>query len=345
VAERLRILTTGATGAIGRRVVRDRLARGDAVVVLSRRPDHARRLFAAGANPRVQVEHADVAAPGRWQRLLSEVDAVVHLAGAGIADRRWSRERREEIRRSRVESTYHLAFAIAESATPPRVFLCASGTSRYPTRSPGTLDEDAPPGSGFLAEVCEAWEAQALGAASGRVRVVPLRIGVVLDREGGAVERLLPWWRRRIDPAAPPPGSFVPWVHWQDLCAIVEATLRDPRLEGPVNAVAPRPLDRAAWRRGIAGGVGAAPLVSVPRSLLRCVVGGLADATGHAATILPRRLGAIGLRFRHADPAGALTAAIAGDAVPGRSTPPDEAAATTTLPAWPAGDPIEEATR
>jgi uncharacterized protein (TIGR01777 family) len=338
VAERLRILVTGATGAIGQRVVRDRLARGDGVVAVSRRPDLARRLFAAGANPQVQVVGGDVAAPGRWQRLVGEVDAVVHLAGAGIADRRWSRERREAIRRSRIESTYHLAFAIAETAAPPRVFLCASGSGYYPARGGGVFDEDAPPGRGFLAEVCVAWEREARSARSDRTRVVPLRIGVVLDRAGGMVARLLPWWRRRIDPLPPPRGLLVPWVHWRDLCAIVDAALRDPRLDGAVNAVAPRALDRAAWRRGIAEGVGAAPLLAVPRAVLRRVLGGVADATGLSATIEPRRLETIGFRFGHLDPASALAVAIRGDEAGGSG-------GTTTLAASSGLNPLAEETR
>ncbi|MGA0287675.1 MAG: NAD-dependent epimerase/dehydratase family protein, partial [Phycisphaerales bacterium] len=288
MADPLRILVTGGTGGIGRRFVRSRLQRGDEVFVVSRRSDEARRLFAAGATRNIHVLDGDPGIPGRWQQTVGEVDAVVHLAGAPIAAARWTTEIRETIRRSRVEGTYQVAFAIRESETPPRVLVSASGTGRY-AAGPDPIDESAPAGRGFLSEVAEAWEREAMRAASDRTRVVVARIPTVLDREAGYLARMSSWWRRGVDPSPWASGEAVPWVHHLDLVRMLESALGDESLAGPVNFTAPNAATAAGIRDALRAILGKRPL-PLPRRLVRLAGGAAVDELAGSRDVVPARL-------------------------------------------------------
>ena len=305
-----RIFITGATGGLGRRLVADRLARGDSIVVLSRRPDEARRRFAAVANPRVEVVEGDPAIPGRWQRLVGACDAVVHLAGEPIAKRRWNPEVREAIRRSRVEGTYQIAFACRTAAKPPAVLLSASGIGFLPRDRSGPLDESSPPGRGFLAQVALAWEREALRARSDSTRVVTLRIPIVLDAESGFLHEIVPWWKRGIDPTPWSAHDRVPWLHWQDFLEVVDRALRDDRLKGPVHAVAPEASEAASWRRAIAAALGRGAL-RVPPILARLAAGGVIDSMRGSCEAVAAKLESVGFAWRHRELQEAIAAEIA----------------------------------
>ena len=295
-----RIFITGATGGLGRRIVADRLARGDALVVLSRRPDEARRLFAAVANPRLEVVEGDPAIPGRWQRHVGSCEAVVHLAGEPIAARRWNPEVRESIRRSRVEGTYQVAFACMSATRPPSVLVSASGIGFLPRDAGSPLDETSPAGRDFLAQVAVAWEREALRARSESTRVATLRLPIVLDAESGFLREVVPWWRRWVDPTPWSARDRVPWLHWQDLVEVVDRTLRDDRLEGPVHAVAPEASEASSWRRAIAAAVGRGA-IRVPPSLARLAAGGVIDSMRGSCEAVASKLEAIGFAWRHRD--------------------------------------------
>ena len=352
-----RIFITGATGGLGRRLVADRLARGDSVLVLSRRPDEARRLFAAVANPRIEVIEGDPAIPGRWQRFVGGCDAVVHLAGEPIAGRRWNPEVRESIRRSRVEGTYQVAFAVRTSAKPPPVLLSASGIGILPRGDHGPLAESALPGRGFLSQVAIAWEREAMRARSEATRVVALRIPIVLDAESGFLREIVPWWRRGVDPTPWSSRDRVPWVHWKDLLRIVDRALVDDRLEGSVHAVAPEASEAASWRRAIARAIGRGAL-RVPAMLSRLVAGGVVDAMRGSCDARPAKLESIGFTWHHPD----LQEAIAEELRPAvertpASSPPqrptpkpvvvrkpiDPAAASSSAPSVPSAALVSEA--
>ena len=295
-----RIFITGATGGLGRRIVADRLARGDALVVLSRRPDDARRLFAAVANPRLEVVEGDPAIPGRWQRHVGSCEAVVHLAGEPIAARRWNAEVRESIRRSRVEGTYQVAFACTTAAKPPSVLVSASGIGFLPRDAGSPLDEASPAGRDFLAQVAVAWEREALRARSESTRVAALRIPIVLDAERGFLREVVPWWRRGVDPTPWSARDRVPWLHWQDIVEVVDRALRDDRLEGPVHAVAPEASEASSWRRAIAAAVGRGA-IRVPPFLARLAAGGVIDSMRGSREAVASKLEAIGFAWRHRD--------------------------------------------
>ena len=267
-------------------------------------------MFAAVANPRVEVVEGDPAIPGRWQRLIGSCDAVVHLAGEPIAARRWNAEVREAIRRSRVEGTYQVAFACSSAAKSPAVLLSASGIGFLPRDRSGPLDESAPPGRDFLAQVAVAWEREATRARSASTRVVALRIPIVLDADSGFLREVLPWWKRGIDPTPWSAHDRVPWLHWQDLLEIVDRALLDDRLEGPVHAVAPEVSEAAVWRRAMASAVGRGA-VRVPPMLARLAAGGVIDSMRGSCEAVAAKLEAIGFAWRHRDLHEAIAAELA----------------------------------
>jgi uncharacterized protein (TIGR01777 family) len=289
----LRILVLGATGSIGRRLLPLAAERGHRIVAVSRRPREAARLLPAG----VAIVAGDCACPGAWQEAIEGVDAVVHLAGAGVADERWSRRRRALIASSRIESTHQVVEAIAAAARRPRVFVCASGTGFYGDLSEEAADERFPPGRGFLADVCVAWEEQARRASSLGVRCVQARIGIVLDEEGPFLAELLPWFRLGLGATLGDGRQWVPWIHHDDCAAALLRCVERASLTGPVNLVAPTPARQRELVDRIARAVGRSRLFRVPLLFARIAKGRLADEGFRSQRVLPAALLADGFEF------------------------------------------------
>lgn len=301
-----RLLCAGCTGLIGGRLLAALRARGDELLVLSRDPEAARRRLALDDGVAVARWDArrDPVDPA-WCR---ERDAIVDLCGAGIADRRWSAARKRELRHSRVDARRSLA-AAAEVAGVP-AFIAASGVGIYP---PGTTpaDEDAAPGDGFLARLCLDWEAASRAYAG---RSVQLRIGVVFSPDGGALRKLVP----RLGPLAwlGSGRQAFPWIHVDDLVALLLAALDDPAWSGPVNAVAPGPVDlrTVITAAGRVTGRWRLP-VGVPGWALRLALGELAGMLLSGRPVEPAMARRRGFTWRHADLESALESCLlpAGD--------------------------------
>lgn len=238
---------------------------------------------------------------------LRACDAVVHLAGAGIADRRWSAARRAEIRDSRVRGTAAIATALAADPGRVRTLVAASATGFYGDRGEQRLDEGAAPEEDFLASVCRDWEA-ACDPCRDSVRTVNLRLGVVVSASGGALARMLPAARLGLAGALGDGKQWWSWIALDDLLHVILHILATPGLSGPVNAVAPQPLRQADFTRALAAAVGRPALgPPAPAWALRLAVGGLADAALLAsARVLPMRLATSGFRWQHPDPVAAM---------------------------------------
>jgi uncharacterized protein (TIGR01777 family) len=230
--------------------------------------------------------------------LLDGVDAVVHLGGANIAERRWSRARKQELRDSRVLSTARLARALAERARPPSLLLCASGIGYYGARS-GDIDESAPRGDGFLAELCEAWEAAADPARAAGIRVVHARFGLVLSTAGGALGKQLPLFRRGLGVRLGDGSAPLSWIAMHDTLAALELLLSSPSLAGAFNLTAPAPVTQDEFATELARALGTHARLRMPAPLLRLALGELADSLLTGARVLPTRLVAAGFRFRY----------------------------------------------
>ena len=298
----MRVLVSGSSGLIGRAVCDALRARGDAVVRLVRRaPDSADD---TGWDPVAgTLEPTDLAG----------VDGVVHLAGAGIGDRRWSPARREEIVTSRVRSTEVLARALAAMATPPAVLVNASAVGIYGDRGEEELTEASALGTGFLADLCRAWEAATESASAAGVRVVRLRSGVVLAAHGGALARQLPLFRLGMGGRLGGGRQWMSWITLRDETAVILRALDDAALHGPVNAAAPAPVTNRAFTRALGSALHRPVVASVPAAALKIALGaGVAKEVVLASQrVLPARLGDIGFLFQDPDIDGALSWALA----------------------------------
>jgi len=234
-------------------------------------------------------------------------EAVVHLAGAGIGDARWTDGRRREIRESRVRSTRLLARTLGGLDPVPRVLVSASAVGFYGDRGSEVLTEDSEPGDGFLSEVCRAWEAEA-AAAEDALRVVRLRSGLVLARHGGVLAKQLPLFRFGLGARLGNGRQFTSWITLDDHLAVIRRAIDDDRLAGPVNATAPVPVTNAHFTRALGGALHRPALLAVPRPVFELALGPMMARELLLASqrVRPTRLEAVGHPFAHPDIEGAL---------------------------------------
>jgi uncharacterized protein len=242
---------------------------------------------------------------------LRGVTAVVNLAGESVGER-WSAEKKQRIRDSRVEGTRLLVDAISALDPAPRVLVSASAVGYYGDRGDEELREESPPGTGFFPEMAIEWETAAQAAESRGVRVVRLRFGIVLDREGGALERMLLPFQLGAGGRLGDGRQWMSWVSLPDVVAILRFALRDPSASGVYNAVAPEPVRNADFTRSLGRALGRPTVAAVPAFALRLAFGEMADWTlliSHR--VLPERLLAAGFTFQHPRLEDGLRAALA----------------------------------
>lgn len=291
------IAVTGASGLLGRALCTRLRSRGDRVIELVRRPARNRDELSWDPESGTLDETA-----------LEDLYGVVHLAGENVANERWSPEFKQRIRDSRVLGTRTLVAALARTRRPPRVLLSASGVGYYGDRGDEWLDEASGPGSGFLVEVCQEWEAAAR-QLDGRARTAQLRIGMVLGRGGGALATMLPFFRWGV---GGPLGSGKQYVSWISLEDVVGATLHalDAELRGPVNLVGPNPVRQRDFARALGKAVGRPALLPAPAVALRLVLGEFASEALAGQRARPAKLLQSGFSFRHPELGDALEAAL-----------------------------------
>ena len=241
------------------------------------------------------------------------VDAAVNLAGAGIGDRRWTPARRRLIAASRRDSTRLLADALVDLSPRPAVLVSGSAVGIYGDRGDEELTEESGPGSGFLPDVCRAWEAAAVPAADAGIRVVWLRTGLVLAPAGGILTRLLPPFRLGLGARLGTGRQYVSWITLDDEVEAVVRILDDDRLSGPVNATAPGPVTNAELTRALGRALHRPAGLAVPRAALTAVLGrDMADELLLASQrVRPAKLEAVGHLFAHPDIGSALAAVLA----------------------------------
>lgn len=231
----MRIVIAGGTGFVGRTLCASLWSKGHRVTLLTRNTVMAERLFGA----RVQVVGWTGQGPGEWERSLESADAVVNLAGTPISDGRWTDARKRMLTESRLLATRALVGAMAHSSRKPHVLINASGVGYYGACDDRLLDETAPHGRGFLADLSVAWEEEALRASPFGVRVVLLRTGMVLEADGGALPKMLLPFRLFVGGPILPGTQWVSWIHRGDHIGLIQWVLATPTVSGPLNAVAP----------------------------------------------------------------------------------------------------------
>jgi uncharacterized protein (TIGR01777 family) len=229
------------------------------------------------------------------------LDAVIHLAGAGVADRRWTSRRMALIRDSRVQGTATLSRALAALPHPPRTLLCASAIGFYGFEGRTPVDESAPMGDGFLAAVCGAWEAAADPARAAGLRVAHLRLGLVLTPAGGILKTVLPLFRAGAGGVLGAGTQGMSWVGLDDVVGAFHHALFDDTLSGPLNVTAPEPVSNAAFTKALGHTLRRPTLVPAPAFGVRLLLGRqMADETAlSSAWVRPARLEASGYPFRH----------------------------------------------
>ncbi len=229
-------------------------------------------------------------------------DAVIHLAGEPVAQR-WTLEAKRRIRESRVDGTRRL---IAALPAPPKVFICSSAVGFYGSRGDEILTETSPPGTGFLAEVCTAWEGAADEASALGARVVKLRTGVVLGGRGGALDRMLPPFRMGVGGRLGSGRQWMPWIHLDDHLDLVEFALGQAGVSGPINAVAPNPVTNREFTVTLARALHRPAFLPAPAIALKAMFGEMASALLDSQRVIPRAALDAGFVFRHSELGPAL---------------------------------------
>lgn len=300
----MRVTVTGATGLIGTRLVAALRERGDEVTVLSRAPDRARAALGVDAVAWDPSEPAPASA-------LNGRDGVVHLAGEPVAQR-WTEKARRRIRESRSAGTANLVAGLRAAQPRPGVLVSASGIDYYGARGDEPVDESAPAGHDFLAEVVTAWEAAADAAGELDVRVVKLRTAAVLDRSGGALAKMLPPFRLGVGGPVAGGRQYMPWIHVDDLVGMYLAALDDPRWSGPVNACAPESVTNREFSKALGRALHRPALAPVPALALKLLYGDMARIVTAGRRAVPARATELGYDFRHPDLDEALRSALGG---------------------------------
>lgn len=300
----MRIVVSGGTGFIGRPLCRRLADAGHSVTVLTRDPDAARG----------KLYHA-VAIAG-WQgfrgpteelsKALGECDVVINLAGAPIAEGRWTPQTKDLLRKSREGTTSAIVTTLAKLKTRPVLLLNASAVGYYGPRGDEELTEEAPSGDGFLASLCREWEGAARAAERLGVRVVLPRIGVVLGKDGGALRKMLPIYRMGLGGPLGHGRQWMSWIHLDDLVELL-MFLVDHAAGGPVNATAPHPVTNAEFSKILGQVLGKPAFLRTPGFAMKLMLGEMAEElllTGQR--VVPHRAHAMGFHFRFPFVSGAL---------------------------------------
>jgi uncharacterized protein (TIGR01777 family) len=296
----MRIAVTGSSGLIGSAftsAVRD----GDEVIRLVRRPPRAADEISW--DPAAARGGIDPAA-------LAGIDAVLNLAGAPIAAGRWTPARKAELRASRIQATAGLVAALTAADQPPATLLSGSAIGWYSDTGGREVDESAPAGAGFLAEMARDWEAAAEPARAAGIRVVTLRTGIVLARQGGMLARLAPLFRLGLGARIGPGTQYISWIALTDHLRALRYLLGNPAIDGPVNLTAPNPVTNHDFAAALAKALGRPALLRAPAPVLRAALGELSSDLLASAQVIPRVLVTAGFIFERPYLAAALDAEL-----------------------------------
>lgn len=299
----MNVLIAGGTGFVGTALARLLLQQGHKVALLSRRPSAPRAL--------PPVYHWDPQRDELDPNALAGVEGIVNLAGENLADGRWTAERKRRLVSSRVDATAFLIERASGVSPAARVFVSGSAIGIYGNRGDEVLSEESAPGTGFLADLCRAWEAAALRARDAGMRVVTARFGIILDAAGGALQKLRPIFSLGL---GGPLGSGRQWWSWvalPDVLQAVETALTQDGIQGPVNVVAPAPVRNRDFARALGRALQRPALLPAPAPLLRLVMGEAADeALLSSACVTPTKLLSSGYRFAFEDLDRALASVL-----------------------------------
>ncbi len=290
---------SGATGFIGRRLLKLFPADQHALVVLARKNPRL--------NPLIHYGHWDPTAAEPSRELLDRADAVIHLAGEPVSQR-WTPEVKIAIRDSRILGTRNLVSAIGKLRHRPKTLVCASAVGIYGDRGDDVLTENAKPASGFLPDVCAEWEAEADKAQDYGVRVVKIRIGIALGADGGALAAMAPLFRWGVGGRLGSGKQWMSWIHVDDLAQMIQFAVQNESVSGVLNGVAPNPVTNAEFTRQLAGALHRPALFPAPEFGVKLLYGEMAQILFASQRVQPKAALAAGFNFRYSELRPALDA-------------------------------------
>jgi uncharacterized protein (TIGR01777 family) len=303
----MHVVMTGGTGFIGRALCMSLSRKGHRVTLLTRKGQAASPLV----GPSVTTVEWNGRDPGAWEERLEGADAVINLAGAPLADARWTHARKRLLTDSRVQLTRRLVEAISRRSAKPSVLISASGIGYYGPSDDRVLSEAAPQGEGFLADLCVAWEGEARRAAEFGTRVVLLRTGMVLEGDGGALPKMLLPFRLYLGGPIMPGTQWVSWIHRRDHVGLMEWALTTATVSGPINAVAPGPERMQAFCATLGQVLRRPCWLPVPETILSLALGELGTVMTTGQRVSPQTAIAHGYVFQYPSLEPALRAILA----------------------------------
>lgn len=294
----MKILVSGSNGLVGTALIKSLSSKGHTISRLVRKTPSPDSLNIEWHPNRGTIQ----------AEKLSGFDAVVHLAGESIASGRWTPEKKRRIRDSRINGTQLLSEALAQSPQPPKVLVSASAVGFYGDRADEVLTEQSSPGDDFLSEVCVQWENATGAAAEKGIRVVMSRFGIILDKDGGALAKMLPPFRMGIGGKVGSGKQWMSWIALDDVVAGLEFVIENQSISGPVNFVAPNPVTNASFTTSLGKVLSRPTFLPVPEFGARLAFGEMADALLLSSQrVESRRLNEAGFRFRFPDLQQALS--------------------------------------
>jgi uncharacterized protein (TIGR01777 family) len=289
----MKIVVSGGTGFIGRPLCRLLIEQGHDLTVLSRQREET------AADSRITMVQWDGITRGTWERALIGANAVINLAGAPIADRRWTIKRKAALVESRVGTTRLLIEALSALPQPPATLINGSAIGYYGARADQLLRETAERGSGFLSDLCRDWEQEAMLAERLGVRVICLRTGLVLAKEGGALPRMLLPFQLFLGGPIGSGDQWISWIHLDDLTRLIHWLLMTPHISGAVNAVAPHPVTMREFSEIVGTVLKRPSWIPVPAVALRLALGELSTLLTTGQRVIPTVALQNGFEFRY----------------------------------------------
>ncbi|NWF61618.1 MAG: TIGR01777 family protein [Fischerella sp.] len=294
----MKIAVSGATGFVGSRLVERLHKEGHRVLVLTRNTAHAQKVFPKQAFPNVEIVAYTPTVSGAWQEAIATCDGVVNLAGEPIGEGRWTPERKQEILNSRKLSTQKIVEAIVNANPKPSVLVNASAIGYYGTSETAAFDETSSAGNDFLAQVCQAWEAEAQKVTDAGVRLVILRFGIVLGL-GGALGKMITPFKLF---AGGPIGSgrqWFSWIHIDDLVNLILQALTQPQMSGVYNATTPQPVRMSELSNTMGKVMHRPSWLPVPGFAIEALLGDGAIVVLEGQQVLPKRTIESGFEFKY----------------------------------------------
>ena len=289
-----RIVVTGATGLIGKKLALSLIQRGDEVIIFSRNAEKAKSIFPKAK----ECVEWNYKAPSHWENYFENSEAVTHLAGINLFSQRWNDSFKKKVLESREVSTKNIVEAIGKSSNKPSVFISASGIGYYGDSGDNILTEESPVGKDFLADVCKVWEREAAKIETYGVRSVRVRTGLVLSPDEGALKQMLPPFKYFIGGSLGNGKQWASWIHIDDIVGIYIHAIDNAKLKGAINAASPTPVRMQEFAKTLGHVLNRPSLFSVPKFVLKIVVGEAAEVVTASQRIDINKLLNSGYHFK-----------------------------------------------